>query len=395
MFHSAITPPRISTLILLTATSTLSLTMFLPSLANMAADFQVDYAVVNLSMAGYLLVTAVVQLIVGPLSDRYGRRPVLLAALAIFALASIGCALATDIWMFLGFRILQGIIISGWTLSQAAIRDMAPAREAASLMGHVAMAMAIAPMLAPLFGGVLDELFGWRASFLAFTAMGVGLFILCWVDLGETNEHPSQTFTKQFRAYPELFRSRRFWGYAICMGFSTAAFYVFLSGVPLVAETVLDLRPAKLGFYMGTITAGFFLGSFLSARYAKRYRLTTMMIAGRIVACAGLLLGLAVFAVGIVNAATLFGATVFLGIGNGLTMPSANAGALSVRPQLAGSASGLSGALIVGAGVVMTTITGTILTAQNGPFGLVGLMLLCAIVGLAAALYVRHVDRGE
>ncbi len=177
------------------------------------------------------------------------------------------------------------------------------------------------------------------------------------------------------------------------MAFSTAAFYAFLSGVPLVAQTVLELRPAKLGFYMGTITAGFFLGSFLSARYAKRCRLTTMMIAGRVIACAGLLLGLAFFAVGIVNAATLFGATVFVGIGNGLTMPSANAGALSVRPQLAGSASGLSGALIVGAGVVMTTITGAIVTDQRGPFGLVGLMLICAGVGLVAALAVRRMDR--
>ena len=335
MLYAATSSPRITTLMLLTSLSVLSGNLFLPSLPNMAAEFQVDYALVNLSIAGYMAVAAVLQLIMGPLSDRYGRRPVLLAALALFILASLGCALASDIWVLLGFRVLQGVIVSGWALSQAVIKDMAPAKEAASLMGYIAMAMAVAPMLGPMFGGLLDELYGWRASFFAFTGLGAVMFVLCWVDLGETNTARPETFVKQFRTYPELFRSRRFWGYAMCMAFSTGAFYAFLSGVPLVAQTLLDLTPARLGFYMGTITAGFFLGSFLSGRYVKRCELTTMMIAGRVVACAGLVAGLVLFASGYVNALTLFGATVFVGIGNGLTMPSSNAGALSVRAELA------------------------------------------------------------
>ena len=193
MPFAAASPPRLATLILLTALSTLSLNMFLPSLSNMARDFQTEYALVNLSIAGYLAVTAVLQLVIGPLSDRYGRRPVLLTAMAIFVMASLGCALATNIWVFLGFRVLQGAVIAGWALSQAAIRDMVPAQEAASLMGYVAMAMAVAPMLGPMLGGVLDEIFGWRASFLTFTGLGAALFILCWVDLGETNTRPSET----------------------------------------------------------------------------------------------------------------------------------------------------------------------------------------------------------
>ena len=395
MLFSAASPPRILTLVLLTALSVLSLNMFLPSLSHMAEDFQADYALVNLSIAGYLAVTAALQMILGPLSDRYGRRPVLLAALAIFALASLGCALTTDIRIFLGLRFLQGVVISGWAVSQTAIRDMVPAREAASLMGYVAMAMSVAPMLGPMFGGVLDEMFGWRSSFLVFAGMGAALFVLSWVDLGETNKRPSETFAQQFQTYPELFRSRRFWGYATCMAFSTGAFYAFLSGVPLVAQAVLELPPAMLGFYMGTITGGFVLGSFLSGRYAKRHALTTMMITGRLVACAGLMAGLILFAAGIVTPLTLFGATVFVGIGNGLTMPSSNAGALSVRPELAGSASGLSGALIFGTGALLTTITGAILTEENGLYALVGMMLFCSTVGLVAALVVLRIDRRE
>ncbi len=383
------------TLILLTGLSVLSLNMFLPSLSNMAADFQVDYSLVSLSIAGYLAITAVLQIIMGPLSDRFGRRPVLLAALVIFTLASLGCALTTNIWVFLTFRVLQGAVISGWALSLAVIRDTSPPQEAASRIGYVSMAMAVAPMMGPMLGGVLDELFGWRASFVVYAGIGVAVFGLCWVDLGETNKTPSETFAKQLQAYPELFRSRRYWGYALCMAFSTGAFYAFLAGAPLVAVTMLGLSPAALGFYMGTITAGFGLGSFVSGRWAKRFPLTTMMLSGRLVACAGLVAGLTLVLTGWVNEMSLFGATLFVGLGNGLTMPSCSAGVMSVRPKLAGSASGLAGALTVGGGAVLTSITGAMVTEENGAYVLLGMMLFSSLLALAAALYVRWIDRRE
>ena len=392
MIRAAASPPKLSTLVLLTALSVLSLNMFLPSLPNIAKDLQADYALASLSIAGYLATTAILQLVMGPLSDRFGRRPVLLAGLAIFVLASLGCALASDIWTFLAFRILQGAIISGAALSRAVIRDMMPPREAASLMGYVGMAMAVAPMLGPLLGGALDELFGWRANFFAFLTMGLAILGLCWIDLGETNTSPSETFMKQFRSYPELFRSQRFWGYALCMMFSTAAFYSFLAGAPLLAAALFGMSPAALGFCLGTITAGFAIGSYLSGRYARRYSLATMMIAGRLVACAGLLLGLALFLAGFVHPLSLFGATIFVGVGNGLTIPGSNAGALSVRPQLAGSAAGLSGALIVAAGAVLTSVTGAVIDAANGAYVLLGLMLLNTVLALLAALHVRWLD---
>ncbi len=393
MKYAATSPPGFFTLVFLTGLSILSLNMFLPSLSNIAQEFQAGYTIVSLSVAGYLGITAVLQLIIGPLSDRFGRRPVLLSGLVIFILASLGCMLASDIWTFLAFRVMQGAIIAGSVLSYAIIRDSAPEQEAASQMGYVSMAMAVAPMLGPMVGGVLDELFGWRSSFSFFTVLGLAALVLCWIDLGETNKSPSATFTKQFQAYPELFRSRRYWGFTLCTTFSVGAFYIFITGVPLVAETILELSPAALGFYMGTITAGFALGSFLSGRYAKRYPLTTMMIAGRIVACVGLMVGLTLFLAGLVNVFSLFGATVFAGLGNGLTMPSANAGALSVRPRLAGSASGLKGALTVGGGAVLTTIAGLILTEGGGPYQLLGMMLFCSVVALLAAIDVLRISR--
>jgi DHA1 family bicyclomycin/chloramphenicol resistance-like MFS transporter len=395
MLRPAESPPRVATLIVLTAGSTVSLTMFLPSLANMAETFGTEYGVISLAVGGYMAVMAGLQLILGPLSDRYGRRPVMLGAMAAFALASLGCVLATDVWTFLLFRVLQGGVAAGWAISQAVVRDTHAPQDAASLFGYIAMAMAVAPILAPFFGGLMDEAFGWRSIFVFYTAYGIALFALCWVDMGETNHARSETLTAQMKTYPELFRSRRFWGYVTCTAFSTAAFYAFLAGVPKVASETLGLSTAVVGIYIGSITAGYAVGSFLSGRYAKRFQLTTMMLAGRVLACAGLSVGLVIALSGIVSAPTLFGATIFVGLGNGLTMPSSNAGALSVRPKLAGSASGLSGALTIAMGAVLTTLSGAIVTAETGAVTLLTLMLICSAIGLAATLYVRYLDARE
>lgn len=385
-------PPKLTTLVLLTALPLLSLNMFLPSLPHMAEDLGTDYALVSFSIGGYLAITGFLQLIIGPLSDCFGRRPVILISLGIFVVASIACAIASNIWMFLAFRVLQGAVISGVALSRAVVRDTAGEREAVNMLSHISMAMAIAPMLGPLFGGVVDEFLGWRANFVVFFILGSGILALCWFDLGETNKALTGSFLQPFRMYPELLRSGPFWGYALCGVFSTGAFYAFLAGVPLVATSAFAMPPVLLGLCIGTITVGFFFGSFLSSHHAKDYPLATIMLIGRIVACAGLLLGILSFAAGAEHAAFLFGSTIFVGIGNGLTMPSATAGALSVKPALAGSASGLSGALTVLGGAVLTTVTGSVVTA-GGIYALLGIMLFCSSTGLICALYVSRMTK--
>jgi MFS family permease len=329
------------------------------------------------------------------MSDRFGRRPLLLCGLSVFVIGSLGCLLASDIYSFLVFRALQATVISGWVLSMAMIRDTRDEAESASLIGYVAMSMAIAPMLGPMIGGLLDEFFGWRASFVLYTAMGLILLLLCWLDLDETNLSPSATFAAQFQAYPELLGSRRFWGFAICAMFSTGAFYVFLAGVPLVAARQFSISPGLLGFYMGTITAGFAAGSFVAGRYSQRYPRTTMMIGGRSLAVFGLSLGLLLFLAGYAHGVTLFFATVFVGVANGVSMPSVNAGATSIRPGLAGSAAGLLGASSVAAGALLTTLTGFLLETGDAAIRLLAALLSCSLLALAAAFYVRLIDRRE
>ncbi|MEX0328962.1 MAG: multidrug effflux MFS transporter [Ruegeria sp.] len=391
--RAAQTPPSLFTLIFATALSVLTLNMFLPSLAHMSEDFSVDYGLVNLSVAGYLAVSAVLQLIMGPLSDRYGRRPILLISMTIFVAASIACVMAESIWVFLGFRMVQAAVVAGPVLSSASIRDLYPPNEAASKLGYVAMAMALAPMLGPMLGGALDMLFGWRAGFVLYSVLGASLLALLWFDMGETNTNRSSTFAAQLKEYPHLFRARRFWGYALCAAFSIGGFFSFITGAPLVAAAWFDLSPAMLGLGIGIITGGFMVGNYITGRIAARTKLTTMILMGRIVASTGPFIGLLLFLAGLGSVWVFFGSAICVGFGNGLTNANASAGVMSVRPKLAGSAAGLSGAMIVALGAVLTSMTGALVSPENGPYLVLGMMCASSFIGLLAVLYVRRVDR--
>lgn len=386
MLSAATTPPRTMTLATIAGIAVLSLNMFLPSLPSIATDLAVDYRTASLSIAGYLVLTAVLQLFAGPLSDRYGRRPVLLGAFALFAFASVGCALSTDISTFLFFRFVQGAVIAGLVLSRAIIRDMAEGADAARRMAEVASIMAIAPMAGPVLGGLLEAGFGWRAAFAFYAVLGAFAFILCWCDLGETRSPSPSSFVAQFRAYPELLGSRTFVGHAVCLSCGTGAFYAFIVGVPLIAPTAFGASAAMIGVYIGSITFGFVCGTSLSRRLAATVSPASLIRAGRGLAIAGPAIGLATLAGGIVHPATFLGATVLVGLGNGLTMPSSSIAALSVRAEISGSASGLVGALTVLVGAIVTSVTAPLISTSLNPAALLTVMMLLATFSLCGAI---------
>ena len=382
--------PRLSTLVFLSALAILPINFFLPSLPQMAAEFG-DYGLTGLSLAAYAIVSACLQLVLGPLSDRFGRRPVILGALAIFIAATVGCAVAPDAWTFLACRMVQAVIAPTYGVSLAVIRDTTNREQTAGRFGYLAMAWAIAPMLGPTAGGLLDQVFGWRASFYVLALFGIAVLAVCWTDLRETNTSRSMTMLEQYKAYPELLGSKRFLAYCLCMAFSVGAFYAFLAGAPLAASA-FDLSPAVLGLYMGSITGGFLLGSFLAARLAGNLPEATLLIAGRIVACGGLLFGIVLYFAGVDHVVALFGPCLFVGVSNGLTQPSANAAAISVRATQTGSAAGLAGAITVAGASIVAAIAGAVLTEENARSGLLVVMLASAIVALGAALFAHYLE---
>ncbi|MEM1237615.1 MAG: MFS transporter, partial [Pseudomonadota bacterium] len=207
------TPPHLSTLIILAGVSALGMNIFLPSLPGMTEYFSTDYGIMQLSVALYLGFNAGLQLIVGPISDRYGRRPVVLGGIILFMLATLGCLWAPTVEVFLVFRMAQAAIVVGMVLSRAIVRDLVSQDQAASMLGYLTMGMSVVPMLGPAVGGVLDQAFGWQANFWLLFILGGGLFLLAWADLGETAPLANSNFRDQVRDYPALLTSPRFWGY--------------------------------------------------------------------------------------------------------------------------------------------------------------------------------------
>lgn len=193
------TPPHIFTLVLITGMSALNMSIFLPSLAAMTSYFDTDYAIMQISLSGYLAATAILQIFIGPISDRYGRRIVILFAMAIFVVATIGTLLANTVEVFLIFRILQAAVATSMALSRAIVRDMVPQEEAASMIGYVTMGTALVPMVGPMIGGALEQIFAWQATFVFLGIAGIMTFILCYLDLGETVAEGGVGFREQVR----------------------------------------------------------------------------------------------------------------------------------------------------------------------------------------------------
>ncbi len=392
-FLDPTTPPHILTLVLLAGMSALTINVFLPSLPKMAEHFGTDYSVMQLSVSLYLLSTAVMQIAIGPLSDRYGRRRVLLVSIALFCLMTLGTIFAPNVAIFLAFRMGQAVSASGIVLSRAIVRDIVGPEKAASMIGYVTMGMSLVPMFAPAIGGILATYTGWQGSFWLMFAAGILMLWMTWRDVGETTATRPATFGAQFAQYPELLTSRRFWGYAMTAAFCSGSFFAYLGGAPYLATTVFHMDAATLGFYLGAPAVGYAVGNFVSGRYSERVGINKMILTGCFAQAVGLIISPILYWIGLTYPALFFLCVTTVGLGNGMVLPNANAGMLSVRPKLAGTASGLGGAIMIGGGALLSVAAAWALTLGSGPYPLQFIMLASSLAAICAMLIVIRRER--
>lgn len=391
-FLDPLTPPHIVTLVVLAGVGSIAQSMFLPSLAGMARYFEVDYGLMQLALSGYLMMTALVQLIAGPISDRVGRRPVALAGLAIFIIATIGILMSTKFEFFMLFRMLQAASAVGIMLGRSAVRDIYEPADAAAMLGYVSMGIAVLPMFGPALGGALDQAFGWRASFALNLAFACIVVFIVYRDMGETNARIINRVAGAPRAptppIRPLLTAPRFWGYCAAFTMASAAFFALLGAASFIGQEVFGLTSFASGLGLAAPAFGFMLGNFISARQAPRFGINRMALWGTYIGTASSLVLFLGGLAGFQHVALFFGICFFIGLGNGLTVPNATVGSLSVRPELAGTAAGLGGALMIGGGGVFAGIAGMTLSPETGALPLEGIMFACSLCGLLAMVFV-------
>ncbi|SLN32050.1 multidrug effflux MFS transporter [Oceanibacterium hippocampi] len=362
--------PPLYVLVLATMTGPLALNIIVPSMPGMAREFDVDFETIQFTLTFYLIGVAFGQLIYGPLSDRFGRRPLILIGAALFTAASLVTAFADSAnWVIVG-RIVQALgACSGMVLTRAIVRDIYSRERSASMLGYIMMAMAVAPATAPAIGGYIDAWVGWRASFVLVGGLGLVVFVACLTQLSETNLKRNETLDLlgQFRSFGKLLRSPAYVGYTGCAAFTVGAFFAFLSTGPYYIIEVLGAGSEQYGIWFIIISVGYIAGNLVVGRFSVRYGGDRVVFLGSAASVVG---GLALIYGAVVETTSL--AAIFLPMclvtfGNGSSQPIAIAAAISEAPHMAGAASGLIGFSQMVVSLLVTVTIGQLLTDSAWP----------------------------
>src|SRR5436305_12075156 len=337
-------------LVLLSAVTALgfcALHMVVPALPLLVPAFDDSPARVQLVLTLYLAGIAAGQLVYGPLSDRFGRRPVLIAGLALFLAGTILCAAAWSLTALIVGRLLQALgACAGIVLARAIIRDVYDREAAARGLALVMMAMSLAPAVSPAFGAYLAEWLDWRAIFILLGGLGGIVFAATVVRLPETNfQRVSLDLTGMGRTSILLLRSPAFIGFALCSACTSASWFTFIAAAPQLLAQALGEPPSPYGLMILLPMAAYMLGNAAAARFALRFGSLNLLLCGRLIAFAGAVSAMSWFFLGVPSVWALFLPIAFAEIGDGLSQPSSMAAGLSIYPRIAGTASGLIGFL--------------------------------------------------
>jgi DHA1 family bicyclomycin/chloramphenicol resistance-like MFS transporter len=372
-------------LVAMTGVAPVSLYMLVPALPVLATSFDSDVSVVQMTVSLYMVGIACSQIIMGPLSDRYGRRPVMLGGLALMVVATIGGIFAATLPQLIVARFLQALGgASGMVISRAIIRDLYSRDRIASMISLVIAVMMIAQMLSPLAGGLLEISLGWRSIFYALTALSIVTFAGVALALPETrridDRKANGSFTDGARG---LLSSRAFIGYVLCQVLASSIIFTFAGAGPYVVVNQMGRSSAEYGAWFATSGFAYLVGNLCCVRFAPRHSLEKLIWFGLVMQLAGSFLNLLWGVMGLNQIPSwLFITHMIIMFGNAFTMSNSAAGALSIRPHVAGTASGMMGFLQMGFGSLCSQfgawLGGNFTTPVSLNVAILALSLACA-----------------
>lgn len=374
----------------------LSIDTALPAAGQMATGLGTDLSSIQLSLSLFVFGMAAGQLVYGPLSDRYGRRPVLLCALLLYVAATAALAISPGIEMLVAARLVQGLAAAAaQVISRAIVRDRLDREAASRVLSHVFLVLAITPIVAPVIGAWLTETVGWRSVFLVMLGYGAAVLAIHWRWLPETNETPDRDALspqRLLRAFSTVARSGLFWAYVGCGAAAFSALFAFLSGAPAALIVHLGITPEAFGYLFALVMIGNLIGYPVGSRLVVRIGLNRLLMWGTL---GGLASGLAVAGLAIAGPASPWAivlpvfAYMFC---FALILPPSTAGALSPFPGVAGAASSLLGVAQLGCGALAGAIVAGFDDGTQMPLA-IG-MAVSSVAGLVAFVCVRGLVAG-
>ena len=367
--HGVIRPPGPATkdiatsklmlmlLVVMTGVAPISLYILVPALPVLAKTFDSPIPLAQMTVSLYMVGIACSQRVMGPLSDKFGRRPVLLAGISLMVAASAACVLAESLPQLIAARFFQALGgATGMVVSRAIIRDLYARDQIGAKISLVIAVMMIAQMLSPLTGGLLEIAFGWRAIFYAITAASLLTVIGIALLLPETRR--LRAAGNGFRGdVGSLFTSRAFIGYMLCQVLASQIIFAFAGGGPYIVVTQMGRNSAEYGAWFATTGFAFLIGNVFCVRFGPRHSLERLIWFGLALQLTGSLLNLVWSITGINQMPLwLFGTQMIVMVANAFVMSNSAAGAISVRPDAAGTASGAMGFLQQGIGALVSQL---------------------------------------
>ena len=373
-------------IILLAAVSALGpvgMQILLPALPVIKQKFYVTNDVAQLTLSLSMLAIAIGTLVYGPLSDKFGRKRVMLVGIIITIFGSIVCFVADSIMLLISGRFIQafgGAV--GLVLARAIVRDVYGPEEAARVIATLVMVMVVLPMMSPALGGELMQRFGFESVFIviAFASAFAFVFLFLWLPETLAKPVPFEGVKSMLMTFSKLFASRVFCGYAFCVTFVSVVFFSFISAAPEIMVSVLKRPPTEYGYYFIMIPAGFMTGNYVARHYGRTISIDNMIAIGASIGVFGIVLALLLQTLGMSSPVALFLPIALAVFGNGITLPNAQAAAINEFPEYAGTASGLTGFLQMAVSSVAAQAVALIFNGTVYP--LLGLMLVASIISL-------------